>query len=103
MKRIYTSADTAEVGLLKNMLRRAGIPCVEKNEQMAQILPVPPFAAELWVENDTDYPAAAALVEEWRHPAQAVGSPWICPRCGERMDAQFGKCWKCGTHKSARA
>lgn len=102
MKRIYTSTDTAEVGLLKNMLHKAGIGCVVLNEQMAQMLPVLPFAAELWVENDSDYLAAAALVEEWRHPAQAAGAPWVCPRCGEQMISQFGKCWKCGTHKSAR-
>lgn len=102
MKCIYTSADLVELSLLKNMMRKAGIHCVELNEQMAQTLPTSPFMAELWVENDADFSEAAALVEEWRHPAQIAGEPWSCPRCGERMEGQFGKCWKCGTHKSAR-
>jgi hypothetical protein len=102
MKCIYTSADTAEVGLLKNMMQKAGIPCVEKNEQLAQVLPITPFTAELWVEHDADYPTAAALLAEWQHPTPATGAPWVCSRCGERMSAQFKKCWKCGTHQNVR-
>ena len=102
MRCIYTSVDRAEVGLLKNMIHKAGISCVVLNEQMAQMLPALPFVAELWVENEADYLAAAVLVEEWHHPAQGTNVPWDCPRCGERMTVHFGKCWNCGTHKSAR-
>ena len=101
MKLVFTSPDNAEVGLLKNVLLKAGLSCVEINEQMAQTLPMPPFQAELWVQNEADYAEAAALVAAWRDPAPPAADPWTCSRCGEVLDSQFSKCWKCGTHKDA--
>jgi hypothetical protein len=103
MKRVFTSIDSAEVGLLKNVLQKAGIRCVEKNEQLAQVIPSAPFQAELWVENEADYPAAVALLEAWQHPAAAAGADWTCSRCGEKLESQFSKCWKCGTRRDASA
>jgi len=103
MKRLFTSPDVAEVGLYRTMLGKAGIRCVELNEQMAQVFPSAPFQAELWVLNDADYPAAAALVKAWQTPTQTAGTGWTCPRCGEKLEDQFGKCWKCGTSRVAYA
>lgn len=100
MKRIFSSPVVAEVGFLKNMLLKAGILCVELNEQMAQTIPTPPFQAELWVENDKDYDEAVALMAEWLHPT-TTGEPWVCSRCGENLGSQFTKCWKCGTRRDA--
>ena len=103
MKLVYTSADAAEVGLLKNVLKKSGIRCVEINEQVAQVIPSAPFQAELWIENEADYPAAVALLEEWQHPTNTAGAEWICSRCGEKLESQFSKCWKCGTRREASA
>ncbi len=103
MKRVFTSPDSAELGLLKNMLQKAGLRCVEINEQMAQVIPSAPFQAELWVENEADYPAAVALLKEWQRPTNTAGESWICSRCGETLDSQFSKCWKCGTRRDATA
>jgi len=103
MKRVFTSPDGAEVGLLKNMLGKAGIRCVEINEQMAQVIPSAPFQAELWVENEADYPAALALLKEWQDPTDAAGAEWTCSRCGEKLGSQFSKCWKCGTRRDTAA
>jgi hypothetical protein len=101
MKRVFTSPDSAELGLLKNMLEKAGISCVQMNEQMAQMIPSAPFQAELWVENEADYPAAVALLAEWQRPTHADGAAWTCSRCGEKLGSQFSKCWKCGTKREA--
>lgn len=101
MKRVFTSSDTAELSLLKNILKQAGIWCVELNEQMAQTIPSAPFQAELWVENEADYPAAIALVEEWQRPITASGPVWTCRRCGQQLGNQFGHCWKCGSRRDA--
>jgi len=103
MKRVFTSPDSAETGLLKNMLEKAGIRCMETNEQMAQTIPTAEFQAELWVENEADYPAAVALLEHWKHPTAAKGTDWACPRCGEQLGSQFTKCWKCGTRRDSAA
>lgn len=103
MKRLFTSPDSAELGLLKNVLEKAGIRCVEINQQMAQTIPAPPFQAELWVEDEADYAEAAALVKEWLNPTPNTGVGWICSRCGELLGSQFSKCWKCGTRRNAGA
>jgi len=103
MKRVFTSPDSAELGLLKNVLQKAGIRCVEINDQMARTIPSAPFQAELWVENEADYPAAVAILEEWQRPTQAEGASWTCSRCGEKLGSQFSKCWKCGTKRDAAA
>jgi hypothetical protein len=97
MKRVFSSPNLAQVGLCKNMLAKAGIRCVEINEQLAQTLPVAPFQAELWVEQEPDYAEAVALLAAWTHPPAAVGPSWACSRCGESLGDQFTKCWKCGT------
>lgn len=103
MKRVFTSPDSAELGLLKNVLQKAGIRCVERNEQMAQTIPSAPFQAELWVENEADYSTAVAILEEWQHPSHAAGPAWTCSRCGEKLGSQFSKCWKCGTRRDGSA
>jgi hypothetical protein len=103
MKRVFTSPDSADVGLMKNILLKAGIRCVEINQQMAQTIPSPPFQAELWVENEADYTAAAALIGQWHNPSPATGASWTCSRCGEELGSQFSKCWKCGTRRDAAA
>jgi hypothetical protein len=97
MKRVFSSPDTAQVGLYKNMLKKAGIRCAEINKQLAQTIPVAPFQAELWVEQESDYAEAMALLAAWADPPAAVGPSWVCSRCGESLGAQFTKCWKCGT------
>jgi hypothetical protein len=74
MKRVFTSPDTAELELLRNVLQKAGIRCVEINEQMAQSIPSPPFQAELWVENEADCPTAVAILEAWQRLTLAVGA-----------------------------
>ena len=103
MKRIFTSPDSTELGLLKNILEKAGIRCVERNEQMAQTLPIAPFQAELWVENEADYTEAMALLAEWANPTVSSAVGWVCARCGELLGSQFTKCWKCGTHRQLPA
>ena len=101
MKRVFTSSDSTELALLKNMLEQAGIRCVEINEQMAQTIPTPPFQTELWVENESDYPTATAIVTEWLHPLPTMGGSWTCLHCGEDLGGQFNRCWKCGTQREA--
>jgi len=36
MKRVFSSSDSAEVGLLKDILLKEGVNCVEMDEPMAQ-------------------------------------------------------------------
>ena|SRR5216684_5440148 len=97
MKRIYSSPNSAEIGLLHDRLKEAGIPCVLQNENVSQTIPLPAFSADLFVVNDEDYEKAISLCEAWRHPSFGSRQPWTCPKCGELHEGQFNACWRCGT------
>jgi hypothetical protein len=96
MKRLFSTPDSAEMGLLKSRLEEAGIPCLLRNEQISQAIPSAAFSAELWIANDQDYQRAVALCETWRHPSSKTRRAWTCPKCGEKLEGQFSVCWKCG-------
>ncbi len=96
MKQVLALPETAELELLKNMLKEAGIPCEFRNEQLSQALPATPFNIELWVSNDIDFPRAEALCQGWLHPPGGEKGSWECAQCGQRLRSQFDSCWKCG-------
>jgi hypothetical protein len=100
MKRVFTLADSTQMGLLKDMLEGAGIRCLVRNEQLSQTLPVAPFNAELWVENDEDFQKAHDLYQAWIDSTPPPEGSWVCPQCGERLKLQFDSCWKCGHKRS---
>jgi len=79
MKRLFSSPDSVEIGLLKSRLEEAGIPCLFRNEQISQAIPSVAFAAELWIGNDQDYPRAVDLCKTWQHPSAEVRPIWTCP------------------------
>lgn len=56
---------------------------------------------------EADQPRAVAILEavrerDMRAPATIlqIRSPWTCPTCGEKLDADFEVCWSCGTLQS---
>ena len=32
-------------------------------------------------------------------PPKGDGKPWKCAKCGEILESQFRRCWKCGTER----
>ena len=80
MKRIYSSSDSAELGLLASRLQAAGIDCEVRSE--SQVIPGIPFGPELWVLNDEDFDEASELMKAWQSPVERTGpqtsadEPW---------------------------
>jgi hypothetical protein len=103
MKRIATSSNSAELGLLKSRLEAQDIPCHIRNEQVSQAIPTTAFAAELCVLRDEDYARAIGLCEAWKQTSSDNQQPWTCPKCAEKLEGQFASCWKCGTARDAGA
>ena len=97
MKRVFTSPDSAEVGLLKSLLEEAGIECFTRNETQAYTGVA--FHPELWIVSDEDEPAAEKICREWRQSA-ADQTRWKCTTCGEELEGQFAACWNCGSPRS---
>jgi hypothetical protein len=62
MKQIFSSPDSAQVGLAQSRLDVAGIACEIRNDALSQAMPGLPFMTELWVLHDEDYEAARALI-----------------------------------------
>ncbi len=98
MKKLFSSPDSSEVELLRNMLDDSGIVCEVRNGDVSAIVPAAPFNEELWVSEDS-YPKASELLTSWRNPTPSGATSWTCPACGEKIEAQFNSCWKCGASR----
>jgi len=70
MKRLFSSPDSAEIGLLHSRLEAAGISCEIRNEHLSPAMPGAPFYPELWVLDDAQFSEASDLLAAWRRPNQ---------------------------------
>jgi hypothetical protein len=89
--------------LLKELLEGEGIACLIRNEELFAAMGEIPFVElypELWVIDDEVYPRARVLLDGWLKTEELQAEPWVCPGCGEKLEGQFGACWKCGQQKS---
>jgi hypothetical protein len=62
MKQVFSSPDSAQVGLAQSILDAAGIACEVRNDAVSQAMWAMPFIPELWVVRDEDYAEASRLV-----------------------------------------
>jgi hypothetical protein len=65
MKQVFTSPDSAQVGLMQSILASADIPCEVRNEALSQAMVGLPFAPELWILRDEDYDEATRVISEF--------------------------------------
>jgi hypothetical protein len=70
MKLVFTSPDSAQVGLMQSILDSAEIPCEVRNEAVSQAMVGAQFAPELWVLRDEDYDEARRVVLEFSRKAE---------------------------------
>ncbi len=99
MKKLFSSINVSEVGLLKTLLEQEGIVCATRNEQLSLVAGSVPFVEcypELWIVNDEDTPKAQELISKWQNQETPQLEAWTCPKCTEQNEGQFGACWKCG-------
>lgn len=97
MRPVYRSTNALFVGHIGNVLEQHGIPCLLRNAFLiggTGELPPHECLPEVWVVDDSDYQRALEVIESVLEapPAQ----PWVCPRCREEVEGQFGACWACG-------
>lgn len=104
MKKLFTFniSKSPETELLKDLLAKEGIAYLMRNEQLSTALGGIPFTEcypELWILNEEDSPKAKELLDGWLNPHDHLPDSWVCPICGEKIEAQFTSCWKCGRAK----
>ena len=109
MKNIYSSQDTSRIKILCGLLADEGIKTTVLNEdigEVAGIVPLDQAMPQVWLVNDEDEERALEIVERMdsgKALESLVGEPWKCPRCGEAVEGQFTKCWKCGTRRDDKS
>ena len=88
---------------LKHVLDAEGIRCAVRNlAGAAGRLPPTECWTELWILDDAQLPdARRTLQRAFNEQETAGGESWECPRCGEKLEAQFEACWKCSTLRTA--
>jgi len=104
VKPLLASLDALEIHHLKNVLEAEGIRCFLRNELLARLAGEIPFtecALELHLRDEADRWRAERILDDWRRSRPTTGEPWICPGCGEHLEAQFTSCWQCGRLRSA--
>jgi hypothetical protein len=92
--------------LLKDLVEKAFIPFVIRNEYLSAASGAIPFTEcypELWILNDEHYPRAKEVLDQWLAPQNQKPDSWVCPRCEEEIESQFTSCWKCGTLREEQA
>ncbi len=99
MQRLYQAADRIEAQFLVDFLDRHLIEASILGDFLAGAigeLPVDIYPT-VWVLEDEDLPRARELLARFlsRAPSAARGV-WVCPSCGERVEAGFDLCWNCG-------
>jgi hypothetical protein len=96
MKRLARCNNLLIATLWQKQLEAGGITCEIRNRYLAGAtgeLPPDQVGPELWVAQERDYLLAQTLLKELQNPSPTP--PWICRRCGESSEGQFGQCWHC--------
>ncbi len=104
MKKLQTFSpwERPQAELLRELLEREGIPCLLRNAELSAALGEIPFTEcypELWVIDEETWPRASSLLAQWLAESERPATPWVCPGCDERLEGQFGACWKCGRQR----
>ena len=66
MKLLFSTSDSAEIGLIRSRLEAAGIQCEMRNEHVSPWMPGAPFYPELWILRDEQFDEARGLLAAWR-------------------------------------
>lgn len=99
MKRLYASHNTLLLEQLRAALDQAGIDTLVRNMnrtgQAAGELPPIICWPEIWLRDPADLAAAVVIRDQVLAEFENPGADWTCPDCGERLEGQFGGCWRC--------
>ncbi|MGE5115881.1 MAG: putative signal transducing protein [Betaproteobacteria bacterium] len=96
MRRLVTAPNLAIAVLWADLLRQGGVATSVQRAYASSIAgEIPPDQAlpEVWIDDESQYDMALALLHELRHPPVRH---WVCRACHERIDGPFEQCWNCG-------
>jgi hypothetical protein len=102
---VHETSNRTVAQLLRSALESEGIPALVQGEHLMALQgEIPVGASALFrvcIVDGEQLPAAAYFTRRWLAPDATEASPsWTC-RCGERHEAHFVSCWKCGAESDA--
>lgn len=101
MKCIHQTSDRTRAHLLRGALESQGVASIVQGEHLTAIQGELPAGASaeyrVCIVDDDQWPRAGLLAKQWlSEPPQRSAAAWACRVCGERHEAHFGSCWRCG-------
>jgi len=101
MKCIHQTSDRTLAHLLRGALESQGVATIVQGEHLTAIQGELPTGASaeyrVCIVDDDQLPRAGHLARQWLADAPPRASaPWVCRGCGERHEAHFASCWRCG-------
>ena len=101
MKCLHQTSDRTRAQLLRGALESEGIAAIVQGEHLTALLGEIPTGASaeyrVCIVDDDQLPRAGQFTRQWLGEGVPVASaPWVCAACGERHEAHFESCWKCG-------
>jgi hypothetical protein len=101
MKCLHQTSDRTRAQLLRGALESEGVAAIVQGEHLTAIHGEIPTGASaeyrVCIVDDEQLPKARHLAKQWLAEKSSVqAAPWICAGCGERHEAHFESCWKCG-------
>ena len=100
MRDVFTSPESARVGLYCTILKEAGFNAFVRNDNVSGAEAViPMFYPTVSIMDDDRYDEAKALIAEHLNAPVVFSADWICPQCKESVPGSFDSCWNCETVK----
>ena len=103
MLKVFVAQHPVQAHLVLGILEAEGIPGEIRGEALFTTLQggasAPGMLPTVWIAREEQALEAKALVDRFSLDEGDAGvglDPWLCPGCGERHEAQFSHCWKCG-------
>jgi len=97
MVKVYSSPNVTLVYHFKNVLETHGIACDVRHEFLVgTLVPGTERWPELWVADDAKIDQARGMIRQAARDKEPDAESWVCAGCGELIEAQFTKCWRCG-------
>ena len=105
MKKVYATPFAPTAHIASELLEDNGIEAVIQDESLPILAGAVPWQdtwPSVWVK-DADEAAAFELLKDFgkETTSKEEGEDRTCPVCGEKINAQFGSCWKCAAAEPA--
>jgi hypothetical protein len=100
-RQVFSSGEPGRAHFVQGLLESEGIRTELRNENLVGTaggeVPVTPDCwPSVWVLS-SEAGRAAQIIRDFEASGEPSGESWTCPKCGERLEPQFGECWSCGT------